>query len=1004
MPAGPVSRFLDEAQGCNTQAHESAHLYVPLSSSLYSRGREVANPRTIVPSTPHHETASNGCLEDLVTTEPISTMYPPLNDVQWAQRLPKHPESAILPELAKSAEIGAPMTSNFTPSLNILPQGHTSGQSSQYHPMRQSKCEHPLVPQGAQSEPFEQPRQLLPNNMAYLDWQQERPNFSMVPSDSSRHQQDPGVESQPPSHHGDMHENRTDWSGHSGWTLTPNSNIDSSFSGNRTKRKYGSCIPHEVLGSSKRPHIAHVDTLLNGRRFPTAGRGQPTSSDPSKEINPALSGPIQPAIQPRTQTPVGDLRGEGGGSLTTTEPSGGFLQAARGVVLHQPNMVDGTQNIYFQADQFQRGVLPWLAEYTMRGAGFDSSDRDPPPRCHPGTRATIINGIHSWLENPQRERKLLWLRGLAGVGKSAIVQTFAEKLSEQRRLGASLFFSRTNGRTDPRRVLPTLAYQFAIQDPSYKAYITELKLKDPQFLDKTMGDLFRLLIGEPFGRNIITTKAWVVTLDGLDECGGDYVTLRHSDDTQREIVRLVSEFILQYPSTRLIWVIASRPETHLKAIFSEDAVKHSFWEQDVPVNSPEACQDVEKFLHDKFTDIWHRYPDHISATPWPAHNQFLQITLAASGLFVFAQVIIRFVEDSVVRNPVAQLRCVISIISKVPLSQLQRNPLAVLDALYGEILLKIPHDLLKAAKDLIASLIFLTRKDVDVYDISLSRICNFLSIARDDAVTVLSHLHSVLYFPTTHDIGKTRPCFYHASFQDFLEDPSRSREYSIDIRESGSALFWGSQGLIKAMWRSGSDSLSWPGNGDDDCSEWLTHFTIRRMRDINQCLWRGSSWGGGLLVSLYSIKVPVSDSIFLNSIFESVNYQLLLKEQFSHIGGVLYDFTYSPTRKAELDDLQRRQIVTYTTLQSLGIDKARLTSSRLDGGLDMVLIALDEPAGIQGNLEDIDPLLHFIELAPPIKVAIWGRKGSECCTIIETRRHGVSDTSEFSRTFIIIGF
>ncbi|KAF9441132.1 hypothetical protein P691DRAFT_715326 [Macrolepiota fuliginosa MF-IS2] len=434
----------------------------------------------------------------------------------------------------------------------------------------------------------------------------------------------------------------------------------------------------------------------------------------------------------------------------------------------------------------------------MRGAKFDSSDRDPPPRCHPGTRTTISSKIYDWLKNPRPEKKLLWLRGLAGVGKSAIIQTVAEKLSDQERLGASLFFSRTNGRRDPRQVFTTLAYQIAVQDPSYKRYIAEVKLRDPQSLETAMGEQFRLLIGEPFGRNVVTTNVWVVTLDGLDECGGDQTTGRHSDDIQREIVRLISQFVLQYPSAPLIWIIASRPETHLKTTFSEDAVKPSFWEEDVPIDSPEACRDVEKFLHDKFMEIEHCYPDHIHETPWPAQNQFLRITRAACGLFIFAEVIIRFLGDSSIGNPVAQLRCVISIISKVPASQLRRNPLAVLDALYGEILSRIPRELLKVAKDLIGTLLFLDHKSANIEDFDLCRICNSLDIARDDAVTALHRLHSILFFPKTKDIGKTRPHFYHTSFRDFLEDPSRSNEYLIDVEECGSALFWGSQALANA--------------------------------------------------------------------------------------------------------------------------------------------------------------------------------------------------------------
>ncbi|KAF9440391.1 hypothetical protein P691DRAFT_782487, partial [Macrolepiota fuliginosa MF-IS2] len=197
-------------------------------------------------------------------------------------------------------------------------------------------------------------------------------------------------------------------------------------------------------------------------------------------------------------------------------------------------------------------------------------------------------------------------------------------------------------------------------------------------------------------------------------------------------------------------------------------------------------------------EIEHRYPDHIHETPWPAQNQFLRITRAACGLFIFAEVIIRFIGDPSIRNPIAQLRCVISIISKVPASQLQRNPLAALDALYEAILSQVPCELLKVAKDLIGTLLFLDHKSAKIKDFDLCRICNSLDIARDDAVTALHRLHSILFFPKTKDIGKTRPRFYHTSFRDFLEDPSRSNGYLIDVKECGSALFWGSQALADA--------------------------------------------------------------------------------------------------------------------------------------------------------------------------------------------------------------
>lgn len=431
----------------------------------------------------------------------------------------------------------------------------------------------------------------------------------------------------------------------------------------------------------------------------------------------------------------------------------------------------------------------------MPGAEYDSSARDPPPRCHPGTRTTIIQRVHGWLENSQPEKKLLWLRGPAGVGKSAIAQTLAENLSKTRRLGASLFFSRTNGRTDPLQVFPTLAYRFAVQDPAYKAYIAELMVTDPKILDKAMREQFEILIVEPFIYENIRSgsEAWVVILDGLDECSGDSHGGRHSDRVQAEIVRLISDFVLQYPTAPITWIIASRPETHLKAVFSEEDVVPNFWEEDVPVDSDEACRDVEKFLHKEFTKICHNYSDHIHDSPWPDNDQFLKIAHAALGLFIFAQVITRFIDDPEVGNPIGQLEIVLFTISKVPRAN-QENPLAFLDAIYIEILSRIPPGVLQVTKRLVGSCIFLDAAFVKVTDWDLRLTCNLLQITRHTAITSLRYLHSVMNFPKVEDVGRTRPHFYHASFRDFLEDASRSHTYHIDKNPIITELF---QGIIR---------------------------------------------------------------------------------------------------------------------------------------------------------------------------------------------------------------
>jgi len=100
-----------------------------------------------------------------------------------------------------------------------------------------------------------------------------------------------------------------------------------------------------------------------------------------------------------------------------------------------------------------------FAEHTIRGSGLDSFDRDPPPRCHPGTRQEIINQMELWINGSRRRKKMSCLVGPAGVGKSAIMQSVAERSQSPSTVLAALFFSAPNKRNDPSKVVTTLAYQ-----------------------------------------------------------------------------------------------------------------------------------------------------------------------------------------------------------------------------------------------------------------------------------------------------------------------------------------------------------------------------------------------------------------------------------------------------------------------------------------------------------------------------------------------------------------
>ncbi|KAF5357828.1 hypothetical protein D9756_001223 [Leucocoprinus leucothites] len=643
----------------------------------------------------------------------------------------------------------------------------------------------------------------------------------------------------------------------------------------------------------------------------------------------------------------------------------GFFQGSEHLTFNQPHMFDvETQNVYVQNERSEE-ALRWLKEYTMQGAEFDSVERDPPPRCHPGTRTTIIQNAAEWLDNYQREKRLFWLRGPAGVGKSAIIQTLAEKLAESNRLGASLFFSRPNRRTNPNQVFPTIAYQIAIQDPFYREYVAGLMQKNPKSLEKALNEQFRILIVEPFVQRKIRdgSDVWVITLDGLDECGSDPDPAgRSSDRVQCDFVRMISSFVLSHPSVPLIWIIASRPETHLKAVFDDDLVRPSFWEEDVPVNSDEACLDVEKYLHSEFARIQKEYPSHIEETPWPSHIHFLRITTAASGLFIFAETVIRFIDSSSARNPVGQLACVLAALQRTAISH--DNPLAALDLIYTEILSRAPKDMLQVAKCLIGSLIFLERDNRKGERRTFRDICNFLDVSKDQALTSLSHLHSVLHF--AKNMGTAPPRFYHASFRDYLQDPSRSQEYAIAAQDVGIDFFLGSVRLTAAALAFKGVEQAWPVEGSS------IGWTIDNAKDQFRAILTGDlSSGTGIGIKFFTTRFVIPDD-HLQSFFETLNISKMIQID---TGGLWWPLDLT---EAMTEELQRRKFLTRVSLGSLGLKKEDITESFVYAHPHRhVLIHLDRrKPGPERLVEPdrvmVDTLLQCIQAAPETQVTIWG--------------------------------
>ncbi|KAJ6505665.1 hypothetical protein C8R47DRAFT_967594, partial [Mycena vitilis] len=282
-------------------------------------------------------------------------------------------------------------------------------------------------------------------------------------------------------------------------------------------------------------------------------------------------------------------------------------------------------------------------------AFYNSEQRFPPPQCHSGTRKAVRRKISSWAK--AQTPRIMWLYGPAGCGKSAVAQTMAEDWVEAEELGASFFFARTRvGGSSGKTLFPTIAYQLALHIPQLRTYISKAVEGDPAICDKSLEEQARVLIRMPAASlPADNRKPYLVIVDGLDECDGKAA--------QNRIIKAI--FHMSATNTLpLQFLICSRPEPHLREVFhSMDDREFSYLVLD---NSFDPSSDIRRYLRDRFADIQRRRFPNESGTypPWPSKDDLKTLVHKASGQFIYAATVIKFIDDEY-SHPAEQLRCVL---------------------------------------------------------------------------------------------------------------------------------------------------------------------------------------------------------------------------------------------------------------------------------------------------------------------------------------------------------
>jgi hypothetical protein len=136
----------------------------------------------------------------------------------------------------------------------------------------------------------------------------------------------------------------------------------------------------------------------------------------------------------------------------------------------------------FAEQQQSLARLPHAAQ-----SAFNSTDNQHDPLCLKDTRVDVLNQIRAWADGSD-ERCIFWLNGMAGTGKS----TIAREYYNQKRLAASLFFSRgTDDRSYAGKFFTTIAMQLARISPALKELISTTVAECNDIADQSLRDQWK---------------------------------------------------------------------------------------------------------------------------------------------------------------------------------------------------------------------------------------------------------------------------------------------------------------------------------------------------------------------------------------------------------------------------------------------------------------------------------------------------------------------------------
>ncbi|KAF9058222.1 hypothetical protein BJ165DRAFT_1521516 [Panaeolus papilionaceus] len=450
-----------------------------------------------------------------------------------------------------------------------------------------------------------------------------------------------------------------------------------------------------------------------------------------------------------------------------------------------PPAIFGPNSGLVHEGQNTRIVRQILYEHSSPGAAYNTRDRYDPPKCHPNTRTGLLNTTRNWAG---KGPPLMWLYGYAGAGKSAVAQTFAMELRAGSNLAASFFFSRTaplnSHRGHEGRFVTSIAYQLTEVVPALQSYVEHVITSKPYVFDLAHTEQVMALIINPMRAlqldmaNCGSTACVlprVLVIDGLDEC--------EEEAGQIQVLEALATLVSYQDVFPCSVFLASRPELVIRSWMNNKQSKDPQLLRSISLlDYCDSDHDIEVFVNDSTAEIKKSHPlkRHIPAG-WPSPELVKEIIKHASGQFVYASTIIKYITD-LRSHPAERLEAIL----KHTLPSYDR-PYADLDTLYLHILRQTKYP--KLVHQILAFRVATTTFWGEMYGIDSRNYLRTLLSLHCSVQTILSDLQSIMdceedgmQLMGLGDNNRSYPSvFHHASLPEFLLDRHRSEEFYVNI-------------------------------------------------------------------------------------------------------------------------------------------------------------------------------------------------------------------------------